>query len=79
MKPRDDLKIYTLRHFLFYMGMAALAGAVIGAAANVMDWSVGLIYGVSLPIGAVIVMVALRKSLFGPPRRSREPHHGRHA
>ncbi len=71
--------MYTLRHFLFYMGMAALAGAVVGAAANVMGWSVGLIYGVGLPICAAIVMVALRESLFGPPRHSSEPNRRRHA
>lgn len=79
MEPHDDLKIYTLRHFLFYMGIAALAGAVIGVLAGLMDWSSGLIYGIGLPACTLIVTVALRESLFGPPRHSGEPRHRRHA
>ena len=79
MKPREDLKMYTLRHFLFYMGAAALAGAVIGALANVMDWSGGLIYGVGLSVGAAIVILAMREGLFGPSRRPEGQRHGRHA
>jgi hypothetical protein len=79
MKPRDDLKLYTLRHFLFYMAVAAGAGAVVGALANVMDWGVGLIYGVGLSVCALIIVVALREGLFGPPGGSGKPQHHRHA
>ena len=79
MQPRQDLKMYTLRHFLFYMGVAALAGAVIGTASRTMDWSIGLIYGVGLSAGTVIAVFALRESLFGPPRHPGEPRHRRHA
>ncbi len=79
MKPRQDLKMYTLRHFLFYMGVSAFAGAAIGGASRVMDWSIGLIYGVGLSVGAVIVAFALREGLFGPAEHGggRQPH--RHA
>ncbi len=71
--------MYTLRHFLFYMGIAALAGAIVGALANVMDWSTGLIYGVGLSVGTVIVIVAMREGLFGAPARHRRRPHRRHA
>ncbi len=79
MKPPEDLKMYTLRHFLFYMGVSAAAGAVIGALAGVMDWSSGLVYGVGLSAVAMIMVLALREGLFGPPRRSGKPRHHSHA
>ena len=62
--------MYTLRHFLFYMGMAATAGALVGTLSSVMDWSIGLIYGVGLSAGAAIGILALREGLFGPPKGS---------
>jgi len=77
VKSADDLKMYTLRHFLFYMGMAALAGAVIGALASAMAWSSGLVYGVGLSVGFLIVVFAMREGLFGPPRDGAKRH--RHA
>jgi len=79
MKPREDLKMYTLRHFLFYMGVAALGGAVVGATASLMDWSNGLTYGIGLSAATAVAVVAMREGLFGSPRRSGEPHHQRHA
>jgi hypothetical protein len=33
-RASEDLKLYTLRHFLFYMGVSATAGAAIGALAR---------------------------------------------
>ena len=71
--------MYTLRHFLFYMSVAATAGALVGALASAMDWSIGLIYGVGLSAGAVIVILALREGLFDTSRRSGEPQHRHHA
>lgn len=75
MKPRHDLKMYTLRHFLFYMAIAAGTGAVMGAVAGVMDWSDGLAYAVVLPVGVAIVIFAMREGLFGPTRRSKKQRH----
>jgi len=65
MKPAPKLKMYTLRHFLLYMGLAALAGALVGALANITAWSDGLIYGVGLFVGLLISVVAMREGLFG--------------
>jgi hypothetical protein len=79
MKPRENLKMYTLRHFLFYMGVSAAAGAVIGVLAGVMDWSSGLVYGVGLSTVAAITVLALREGLFGPPHRSGKRQHHSHA
>lgn len=67
MKPPEDLKMYTLRHFLFYVGVSAAAGAVIGALAGVMDWSSGLVYGVGLSAVAMIMVLALREGSSGRP------------
>lgn len=61
------------------MGMAALAGAVIGALANAMAWSNGLVYGVGLSVGLVIAILAMREGLFGPPRNAAKRPHHRHA
>jgi ACR3 family arsenite efflux pump ArsB len=77
---RGDLKMYTFRHFLFYMGLAALAGAVIGALANAMDWSIGLIYVVGLSVGIAIALIAMREGLFGGSARQRSgAQRGHHA
>jgi hypothetical protein len=77
MKPRDPRETYTLRHFLFYMGVVSIVGAFIGFLASIMDWSDGLIYGVGLPACMAVAILALREDLFGPARRQSEPrHHG---
>lgn len=73
------MKMLTLRHFLFYMGLACAAGAIIGTAARIMDWSTGLIYAVTLPVCTLIVIAALREGLFGPTRRPKQPQRGRPA
>lgn len=72
------MKMLTMRHFLFYMGLACTAGAIIGAAAGIMDWSTGLIYAVTLPVCTVIVIIALREGLFGPAQRPKQQQRGRH-
>jgi hypothetical protein len=72
------MKMLTWRHFLLYMGLACVAGAIIGAAAKIMDWSTGLIYAVTLPVCILIVVVALREGLFGPAQRPKQQR-GRHA
>ena len=71
--------MYTLRHFLFYMGIAAFAGALVGIAANITMWSDGLIYGIGLFIGLVISATAMREGLFGASARREQERHRRHA
>jgi hypothetical protein len=69
MKPNKDLKMYTLRHFFIYIGLASLAGAIIGAAAVLMDWSTGLVYAIGLPTALVIGLMSIRETLFAPAQR----------
>jgi hypothetical protein len=79
MKPRNGLKMYTLRNSLFYIGLACLGGAIVGAAAELMDWSQGLVYAVGLPIALVIGLMSIRESLFAPAQRPNRQRHSRHA
>jgi hypothetical protein len=79
MKPRKDLKIYTLRNSLLYIGLAALMGAVIGAAAGIMDWSTGVVYAIGLPTALIIGLMSIRESLFAPVQRPDRQRHRRHA
>jgi hypothetical protein len=69
----------TLRHFLFYMGLACLDGAIIGAAAGLIDWSTGLVYAVGLSTGVIIVLAAVREGLFAPVTHPGQRHHSPHA
>ena len=79
MQSTPTLKMYTLRHFLLYMGVAAFAGALVGIAANVTMWSDGLIYGIGLFVGLVISVVAMREGLFGASARRERGPFRRHA
>lgn len=79
MKPGNDLKIYTLRHFLFYMGIACIASAIVWVASEVLGWSYGLSVAVLFVAGLVVVAMALRESLFAPAPRPTERRHSRHA
>jgi hypothetical protein len=80
MKPRDDLKMYTLRHFLFYMGVTCVVGTVLSIASRVMGWSNGLTFVLVLVTGLTISAIAMREGLFGPSQSSDARHqHSRHA
>lgn len=70
MKSHTDMKVLSLRHFFFYMGLACLGGAIVGAASNLMDWSAALVYAVGIPIALVIGLMSIREGLFAPARRS---------
>lgn len=78
MKPHNDLKMYTLRHFLFYMGVTCVIGAVIAVAARTMDWSNGLTFVVLLVTGLTISAIAMREGLFGPAQPVDSRHQHRH-
>lgn len=69
MKSHRDMKTLTPRHFLFYMGLACLGGAIVGAVSNLMDRSAELVYAVGIPIALVIGLMSIREGLFAPARR----------
>jgi putative flippase GtrA len=70
MRPHPDKKIYTLRHFLFYLGVAMLFGALTGAAKELLHLSNGLAFAVGLVAGTIIATMALREDLFERPHPS---------
>lgn len=69
VQAHQSLKMYTLRHFLFYMGVAALLGIAIGVAKNTLGWSDGLTFAVAVVAGTVSCTMAVREGLFAPSRR----------
>ena len=75
----NDLKIYTLRHFLFYMGVACAASTLVWAVSELLSWSYGLSVAVLFVAGVAVCLMALRESLFAPVQRTDQPHHRRHA
>jgi hypothetical protein len=66
--------MYTLRHFLFYMALAAAIGIAIGLAKALWGWSDGLTFGAALVAGTISCTMAVREGLFASVQRS----HGRH-
>jgi membrane protein implicated in regulation of membrane protease activity len=66
MKAHAEMKILTARHFLFYMGMACLAAAVVWATAEVLSWSNGLTFAAVVAVETLVSVTALRESLFAP-------------
>jgi hypothetical protein len=64
------MKILTMRHFLFYMGMACLATIVVWGVSEVLGWSNGLTVAVLVVVETLVSLVALRESLFAPAARS---------
>jgi hypothetical protein len=70
MKSHDNLKMYTLRHFLFYAGVTVVLGIMLGIASNTMEWSYGLKFAAAATTGLTICGIAMREELFGPVRPS---------
>jgi hypothetical protein len=77
MQRHRNKKIYTLRHFLFYMGVSMALGGLIGAAKAALDWSSGVTFAVGLVAGTITATMALREDLFepAPPPLERHSHH----
>lgn len=73
MRSDQNLKMYTLRHFLFHMGVAGVIGLAIGVAKGEFGWSDGLTFGVAVAALTIASTFAVREGLFGSSRRS-----GRH-
>ncbi len=70
----------TMRHFLFYMGVAAAIGVAIGIAKAGLGWSNGLTFAVAVVAGTISSTMAVRESLFEGFRRPVDKHrHSRHA
>ena len=74
MTKRRNLKIYTLRHFLFYMGVICIISMIVIAASEVLDLSYGLSVAILIGAGLLVPTVALRESLFAPAEKSRQRH-----
>lgn len=70
MQTRPKAKVFTLRHFLFYMGVAAVLGVIVAVAQNIMHWSDGLTFAVLVVSFTISATWALREDLFAPTRRS---------
>ena len=70
MQEQQKPKISTLRHFLFYMGMAALMGAIIGVVSRTMSWSSGLTFAAAVVGGTALCTFAVRKGLFPHSKQS---------
>ena len=79
MKPRAEMKILTMRHFLFYMGMACLAAMLVLAATELLSWSNGLAFAALVVVETLVSLFALRESLFVPATRPRDGQHSHHA
>lgn len=73
------MKILTMRHFLFYMGMACVATVVVWGASEVLSWSNGLTVAALVVIETLVSLFALRESLFAPARRPGGGQHSHHA
>jgi hypothetical protein len=72
MSDHKTKKMHTMRHFLFYIGVACALGALIGVAHSLMDWSNGLTFAVAVAAGTISCTLALREDLFESPRAARE-------
>ena len=79
MKPHAEMKILTMRHFLFYMGMACVATIVVWGASEVLDWSNSLTVAVLVVVETLVSLFALRESLFAPATRRGGGQHRHHA
>jgi hypothetical protein len=70
MPSRRDSKIYSFRHWLFYVGVIIALGTAIGAAHSVLGWSDGLTFAIGIVAGTITCTMALREDMFGPPSQS---------
>jgi hypothetical protein len=72
MSGYNNKKMYTLRHFFFYLGVAALLGATVGTAKSLLDWSDGLTFAVGIVAATISCTMGVREDLFERPRQSQE-------
>jgi hypothetical protein len=77
MSAHNNKKMYTLRHFFFYLGVAAALGAVVGTAKSLLDWSDGLTFAVGIVAATISCTMGVREDLFERPRQPREQHRRR--
>jgi uncharacterized oligopeptide transporter (OPT) family protein len=63
--------MYTLRHFFFYLGVAALLGAIIGSAKGLLGLSNGLTFAAGIVAGTISCTMAVREDFLSHPPR---PH-----
>lgn len=70
MRPHSDKKIYSLRHFLFYLGLEMAGGGLTGVVAAALHWSNGLTFGIGLVAATIIATLAFREDMFEQPQSS---------
>jgi hypothetical protein len=72
------MKSHSMKRFGAYLGLAALAGAILGLIGGVTDWSGGASFASAVIVGTTISMAALRESplswLRGPGEERRRTH-----
>jgi len=72
MPNRENRKIYTLRHWLFYGAIIVFAGTAIGMAHSILGFSNGVTFAAGAVAGTIICTMALWEDIFGPPHTPRE-------
>jgi putative flippase GtrA len=72
MPKHKDKKMYTLRHFFFYLGVAAALGAAVGTAKGLLGWSDGLTFAIGIVAATVSCTMGVREDLFERPRHTRQ-------
>jgi uncharacterized membrane protein YhiD involved in acid resistance len=72
MSGHNNKKMYTLRHFFFYLCVAAVLGGAVGTAKSLLDWSDGLTFAVGIVAATISCTMGVREDLFERPRQSRE-------
>jgi VanZ family protein len=77
MDSRTKTKIYSLRHFFFYMGLAGLAGILVAIVSEALNWSHGLSFAALFVAGLIVSTMTLREDLFAPSRHTKAPRQGR--
>jgi hypothetical protein len=78
MNSGNDLKMYTMRNFLFYLGVTCAVCLPLNIAMEVLGWSNSVNFAVVAVTGLSISIFGMREGLFAPAKSSKIPRHHRH-